>query len=66
MESIYFHPIKIQVESSWNISVMAGFTRKLSFPAILGRNGFFDNFTVLFNHSTKPPEMEIERIKFLQ
>jgi len=66
MEPIYFHTVKIQVEGNWNISVRVGFTKKLAFSGILGRNGFFDNFTLRFDHSVKPPQLEIEKIQFIQ
>lgn len=62
-EPIYFHKIKIQIEANWNISVMAGFTRKLSADGILGRSGFFDNFLLRFDHSKDPPQLEIDKIE---
>ena len=65
-EAIYFHKIKIRVENNWDIPVMAGFTKKLAITGILGRNGFFDNFTVKFDHSCKPPHLEVDRIPILQ
>ena len=65
-EPIYFHTVKIQVESNWNITVKAGFTKKLAWQGILGRNGFFDNFSVRFDHSVKPPQLHIEKIEFIQ
>jgi hypothetical protein len=49
-------------EAGWSINVMAGFVKKQGCSAILGRNGFFDNFKVTFDHSTAPPAFEIERI----
>jgi len=65
-EPIYFHSLKIQVESNWNITVKAGFTKKLALAGILGRNGFFDNFTVRFDQSVKPSQFEIEKMQFIQ
>jgi len=65
-EPIYFHSLKIQVESNWNITVKAGFTKKLALAGILGRNGFFDNFTVRFDQSVKPRQFEIEKMQFIQ
>lgn len=62
-EPIYFHRVKIHVEADWIIDVMAGFCKKLSVTGILGRNGFFENFYVRFDHSAKPPELEITRIQ---
>ena len=62
-EPIYYHRVRIQIESMCIISVMAGFCKKLSVTAILGRNGFFDKFYVRFDHSANPPEVEITRIE---
>jgi len=47
----------------WVIEVMAGFVRKLGVLGILGRNGFFDNFHVHFDHSCYPPVVEIKKIE---
>ena len=66
VEPIYFHNLKLQIASNWNITVKAGFTKKLAVPGILGRNGFFDNFKVHFDHSCKPPHLDIEKIELLQ
>ncbi len=62
-EPIYFHRVRICVEMDWVIEVMAGFVKKLAVTGILGRNGFFHNFHVRFDHSTKPPEIEIKKIE---
>jgi len=61
-EPIYFHRVKLQIEDDCVIHVMAGFLKKLSVTGILGRNGFFENFQVHFDHSGSPPELEITRI----
>ena len=65
-EPIYFHKIKMLVENNWSINVMAGFTKRLAVTGILGRDGFFDNFLVRFDHSIKPPHLEIEKIPLVQ
>jgi hypothetical protein len=65
-EPIYFHSVNLQITGNWCISVKAGFTRKLAVAGILGRNGFFDNFTVKFDHSVAPPQFEIEKIPLIQ
>lgn len=62
-EAIYFHKVKLYVESDWVIDVTVGFSDKLSVTGILGRGGFFDNFYVYFDHSTKPPILQIDRIQ---
>ena len=61
-EVAYFHKVNLDFEAGWRIEVMAGFIKKLGCSAILGRNGFFDNFKVTFDHSSQPPAFEIERI----
>lgn len=65
-EPVYFHKVKLYIEADWIIEVMAGFCKKLSVTAILGRNGFFDNFYVRFDHSSKPSELEITKIEKIQ
>jgi len=62
-EPIWFHKVRLYVESNWIIDVIAGFARKLGTTGILGRAGFFDNFRVHFDHSTFPPVVEIARIE---
>ena len=64
-EPIYFHKVKLYVELDWVVEVMAGFVKKLAVTGILGRNGFFDSFTVLFDHSKHPPEMEVQKIELV-
>ncbi len=61
-DPVYFHNIDLDFEAGWRISVLAGFVRKMGVSAILGRNGFFDNFKITFDHSTDPPSFDIERI----
>jgi len=65
-EPVFFHKEQIWVEESWLTEVEAGFVKKLRFTGILGRNGFFDNFLVRFDHTHNPPEFEIERIPPVQ
>src|SRR5260370_31952312 len=50
-EPIYFHKVKLHVESDWIIEITAGFMKKLTATGILGRNGFFDHFKITFDHS---------------
>jgi len=61
-ESLYFHRLRLQIENNWTFEVMGGFMKKLSVPAIMGRNGFFDKFQITFDHSMKPHEFEIKKI----
>lgn len=65
-ERVYFHNVQIWVEETWLIEVTAGFVKKLTFNGILGRNGFFDNFHVRFDHAAQPPVLEIDRIPLVQ
>lgn len=64
-ESLYFHTVNLVIENNWTITVFAGFMRKLSVPAILGRGGFFDRFIVSFDHSQSPPEFEVSKIELI-
>jgi hypothetical protein len=65
-EPVFYHKVKLYIESDWIIDVTAGFVKKLSVAGILGRNGFFDNFRARFDHSGVPPIVEIERIEKIQ
>jgi hypothetical protein len=62
-DTLYFHRMRIQIENNWTFEVLGGFMKKLSVPAILGRNGFFDKFLVTFDQSTSPHEFEIKKIE---
>jgi hypothetical protein len=53
--------VSLYFEAGHRIEVVAGFARKLNTSGILGRQGFFDNFKVTFDHSSYPPALEIER-----
>ena len=57
----FFHDVGLYVGPDI-IRIRAGFCAQLSVAGILGRRGFFDNFTVTFDHSTEPPAFEIQRI----
>ena len=59
----YFHRITLQVENNWTFDVLGAFMKKLAVPAILGRVGFFDRFTVTFDHSKTPNEFEVNKIE---
>jgi len=58
---VYFHKIKLKVMSDI-IPIVGGFSEQLSVAAILGRHGFFDNFTVTFDPCNNPPGLIIERV----
>jgi hypothetical protein len=58
---VYFHKIKILLGTE-QVTTMAGFSEQLSVAGLLGRRGFFENFTVKIDSSTNPPWFELERI----
>ncbi len=58
---MYYHKVKILVGSE-RIETMAGFSKQLSVAGILGRRGFFENFTVTFDASEYPPFLEVDRV----
>jgi hypothetical protein len=62
-DTCYFHKIKIYVEADWVIEVLAGFSARLSVPALLGRYGFFDHFLVTFDHTLNPPMLDITKLE---
>lgn len=64
-DAVYFHNVNIVIENNWTISVLAGFMKKLSVAAILGRGGFFDRFQVCFDHSKSPPEFEVTKLDWI-
>jgi hypothetical protein len=57
---VYFHPVKILIGST-QVQTMAGFSEKLSVAALLGRRGFFDNYTFNLDGTANPPVFEIEK-----
>lgn len=58
---MYFHRVKILIRTEC-VETMASFCSDLAVAAILGRRGFFENFTVKFDCSVHPPMLELERI----
>ena len=58
---MYYHKVTIQIGTQ-RFATMAGFSKELITAGILGRRGFFENFTVKFDASESPPFLEIERI----
>jgi len=59
--TIYIHRIALYVCNEI-IQIRAGFTDDLPLAGVLGRKGFFDNFKIIFDPSSTPPEFELERI----
>ena len=58
---MYYHKVTIQIGAE-RFAIMAGFAQQLSTGGILGRRGFFENFTVKFDASEYPPFFEVERV----
>lgn len=56
----YFHNVKIKWMGHL-VPVWAGFCEDLSVGAILGRDGFFDQFTITFSPCSAQSGMVIER-----
>lgn len=60
-QAIYYCPVRLYVADNWIINITAGFLKKLPVAGILGRTGFFDHFSVSFDHRVSPPQFEIDR-----
>jgi len=58
---MYYHKVTIQIGTQ-RFATMAAFSKELITAGILGRRGFFENFTVKFDASESPPFLEVERI----
>jgi len=61
VRKVYYHKIKLCIGPDI-IPVTAGFSDELSVSGILGRFGFFDNYTITFDPCTNPPGFDIQRI----
>jgi hypothetical protein len=59
-KKVYYHDVKIELLAQM-IAVKAGFSDDLAVAAILGRSGFFDNFTITFDPCNNPPGLMLER-----
>ena len=60
---VFYHDVGLVVAGNWRITIRAGFCAHLAVAGILGRYGFFDSFTVKFDHSMHPPVVEILAIE---
>ncbi len=58
---MFFHKINIVIGSS-QFETMAGFSSALAVAGILGRHGFFENFSVSFDPLPYPPEIELNQV----
>jgi len=59
--NMYFHKVKIMI-GEHQFQTMAGFCWTLSWAALLGRRGFFENFIVRIDSSENPPVIDLEKI----
>jgi len=59
--TIYLHSVSLYVPGGHILRIRAAFTEELPMAGILGRNGFFENFKVLFDPSGTTAGFEIER-----
>jgi hypothetical protein len=55
---VYYHKIKLAIAGEL-LSVTAGFSYELPVPALLGRDGFLNNFRVTFDPDADPPGLEL-------
>lgn len=58
---IYYHRLALHVAGEV-LRVRVAFSEHLPLPGLLGRSGFFDHFRVIFDPSSEPPGMELERV----
>jgi hypothetical protein len=59
---VYYHDVRVLFALDHIISIRAGFSEELAVAGILGRNGFFDKYSVTFDHTDEPPCMTLEKI----
>jgi hypothetical protein len=57
----YFHEMQLKLVAD-TIPIIGGFIEDLPVAAILGRNGFFDNFVITFDPCSAPPGLALERV----
>jgi hypothetical protein len=58
---VYYHNVKLCVGADI-IKIRAGFSDAIPVAGLLGRHGFFEHFSVLFDPSETPPGLTITRI----
>jgi hypothetical protein len=62
--NVYFH-IVTMVVGEVEITTEVGFSDDMALAGLLGRIGFFDNFRVIFDYSTKPPGFDVEPLSHI-
>ena len=58
---VYYHPINLKFSDQLISIPRAGLSYDLSVGAILGRQGFFDNYIITFDPCNNPPGLILER-----
>jgi hypothetical protein len=59
---VYYHTVELAIGVEF-LSINAGLSYDLPVSALLGRDGFFDNFRVTFDPDSDPPGLELERAR---
>jgi hypothetical protein len=59
--TVYYHKVQLCLFEHI-VSIKAGFYDQMGCAGILGRHGFFEHFSVMFDPSNTPPGLEITRI----
>lgn len=58
---VFYHKVKLKVAAEI-IEITGGFSDELSVGALLGDNGFLNNFILTFDPTPHPPCFEFQRI----
>lgn len=61
VQDVWVHPVLLYV-GSYILEINAAFAKTLPVAGLLGREGFFEHFKVIFDPSSDPPGLELERI----
>ncbi len=59
--TVFYHDVKLCI-AEHVIPIRAGFYDKLGCAGILGRHGFFEHFSVMFDPCNTPPGLDVRRI----
>jgi len=62
VRAVLFQKIVLHVAGE-ALTIRAGFCDGLPVPGLLGRKGFFDQFRLMFDPTSEPAGLEIERIR---
>ncbi len=61
-KTVLFQRVILQIAGEV-LTIRAGFCDGLPVPGLLGRRGFFDQFRLIFDSTSEPAGVEIERIR---